>query len=416
MPDDETPPDGPPARDPRWRGIVAVALIVVATVLAPLTLAVTWMNRDLLNVDNYVATVAPLASDPAVRTAVAHDLTDQLWTRVNVSGQLTGVLPSWAQVFAAPLSNTLKGYAYQATRAAVSSKAFATVWKKANRTAHDQVRTVLLGSEGGVVASSKGQVSLDLTPLADQIKSDLDGKGIHVLDRVTLPPGSASFVLFRSAGLAKAQRAVKVLHGLSIVLPLLLAAAWAAAIGVSPRRRRTTLQLGFTLAFAMVVTLLAYHLGRGAYLNAVSSPQLPRAAASIFDTLLRGLLAVARTVFIVGLVIWLGALLAGPAGWAVRVRSALAGGLDSAGSAAEAKGLDLGPFGARVARYRYGLQIAGLVVAAAVVVFWGTPGVAGIVWTVVVLLVYLALVEFVGRLTAFDRSSASSPWGGRRRG
>ena len=110
-----------------------MVLIVVATLLAPLVLEVTWMNHDLLNTNNYVSTVAPLASNPGVQTAVARNLTDQLWSKVDVSGQLSGVLPSWAQVFAGPLSNTLKGYAYQATHAAVSSKAFATDWEKANR-------------------------------------------------------------------------------------------------------------------------------------------------------------------------------------------------------------------------------------------------------------------------------------------
>ena len=404
------PVAGPPPRALPWRSIVAIVLVVVATLVAPLALAVSWMNRDLLNTGNYVSTVAPLASDPAVQTAVARSLTDQLWTRVDVSGQLSGALPSWAQVFAAPLSNTLKGYAYQATHAAVSSKAFVTVWKNANRTAHNQVRTVLLGSEGGMVKSNSGQVSLDLAPLADQVKADLDNRGVRVLDPVTLPPGRATFVIFHSATLAKAQKIVKVLHGLSVVLPLLLVASWAGAVAVSQRRRRTILQLGFALALAMAVTLVAYHLGRGAYLNAVSSPQLPRAAAaSIFDTLMRGLLAAAQTVFVVGLVIWLGALVAGPAGWAGKARSAFAGGLDTAGSAAEARGLDLGRFGSWVARCRHTLQIAGLVVAAGLLVFWGTAGVAGVLWTVALLLVYVALVEFVGRLTARPTNEDAAP-------
>ncbi len=108
-------------RGARWRGIVAVVLIVVATLLAPVTLAVLWMNHDLLNTDNYVKTVAPLSSNPDVQNAVATDVTDQLWAKVNVQQQLSGVLPSWAQVFSAPLSNQLKTYAYQAIHAVVDS-------------------------------------------------------------------------------------------------------------------------------------------------------------------------------------------------------------------------------------------------------------------------------------------------------
>ena len=119
------------------------------------------------------------------------------------------------------------------------------------------------------------------------------------------------------------------------------------------------------------------------------------------------MLDAARTVFVVGLVIWLGALLAGPAGWAVWVRGAVAGVFQTAGTAAERKGLDLGPVGSWVAHHHRALQIAGLLIAAVVLVFWGTPGVAGVLWIVVGLLVYLAIVEFVGRLT--PPASAEAP-------
>jgi hypothetical protein len=388
-------------RPARWRRPVAVVLIVLATLLAPLTLAVLWMDHDLLNTDNYVRTVTPLISNPDVQTAVATDMTNQLWAKVDVQQQLAGVLPSWAQGFSGPLSNQLKTYAYQAIHAIVSSPQFARVWEVANRQGHARVTDALLGNQGHLISTTRGEVSIDLTRALDKVKAALDAKGIHALDSVAATPGSATFVLFRSETLAKAQKTVSFFHKLSVALPLLLIAAWAGAIAVSWRRRRTVLQLGFLLALAMVVTLIGYHLGRGAYLNAIVSPRLPRPAASaIFDTLLVGVLDAARTVFVVGLVVWLGALIAGPAGWAVAVRGALSGLFQSAGTRAEQRGLDLGPVGSWVARHRRALQIAGLLVAAAVLVFWGTPGIAGVVWIVVGLLVYLAAVEFVSRLTA----------------
>ena len=401
-------------RGARWRGIVAVVLIVVATLLAPVTLAVLWMNHDLLNTDNYVKTVAPLSSNPDVQNAVATDVTDQLWAKVNVQQQLSGVLPSWAQVFSAPLSNQLKTYAYQAIHAIVSSPQFSKLWEAANRQAHSKVTAALLGNQGGLVQTTGGQVSIDFAPVVDKVKAALDAKGIHVLDSVASTPGSTTFVLFRSETLARAQKTLNFFHKLSVALPLLLIAAWAGAIAVSRRRRRTVLQLGFTLALAMAVTLIGYHVGRGEYLKAITSPQLPRpAAAAIFDALLVGVLDAARTVFVVGLVIWLGALLAGPAGWAVSVRGALAGVFQSAGTAAERKGLDLGPVGSWVAHHHRALQIAGLLIAAVVLVFWGTPGVAGVLWIVVGLLVYLAIVEFVGRLTPPAGAEAPAAKAGR---
>jgi hypothetical protein len=389
-----------PARPPLWRRIVVIVLIVVATLLAPLVVITTWVNRDIANTDGYVRTVAPLSSNPAVQNALSAALVNGLWTRVNVDQQIAGALPSWAQPFAAPLGDQLKTYANRAAHALVTSDQFSRLWEQANRVGHAKVKAALLGNQGGAVTTTNGVVSLDLSPVAERLKSALDNRGVHVLDSVVTPGGGPSFVLFKSATLAKIQKIVNFLHKVFIALPLLLIAAWAGAIAVSTRRRRTVLQLGFALAVAMVVTLVAFQLARGAYLNAVSSPQLPRdAATAIFDQLLGGLKAGARTVFVIGIVVWLGALIMGPARWAVAVRGAFSRMFRSAGTRAEATGLDLGPVGGWVGDHRRVLQLAGVVIAIVVLMFWGTPGVAGVIWTVVVLLVYLAVVEFVGWLT-----------------
>ena len=248
-------------------------------------------------------------------------------------------------------ASTLKGYAYQATLSVVSSPAFSKVWAAANEKGHATVKAALLGNEGGVVTTTNGQVSLDLAPLADRVKAALDARGIHALDGVATTPGTTTFVIFHSDNLAKAQGWVKFFQKLHVALPLLRSiAAWAGAIAASWRRRRTVAQLALALAAAMAVTLVAYQLGRGAYLDAVSSPQLPRdAAAAIFDALASGLRAAARTVFVVGLIVGLGAMILGSASWAVRLREALSAGFGSLGSRAEAKGLDLGPVGGWVA-------------------------------------------------------------------
>ena len=91
------------------------------------------------------------------------------------------------------------------------------------------------------------------------------------------------------------------------------------------------------------------------------------------------------------------------------MRGALSGVFQSAGARAERRGLDLGPVGSWVAGHHRALQIAGLLVAAAVLVFWGTPGIAGVIWIVVGLLVYLAIVEFVSRLTGPVADAGASP-------
>ena len=50
----------------RWRTILAVVLIVVGCVLAPLAGVAVWARNQVTNTDRYVRTVAQLASDPAI--------------------------------------------------------------------------------------------------------------------------------------------------------------------------------------------------------------------------------------------------------------------------------------------------------------------------------------------------------------
>ena len=70
----------------RWRTIVAVVLIVIGCVLAPLAGVAVWARNQVTNTDRYVRTVAPLATDPAIQTAVADQLTAQVFTYLDVQG------------------------------------------------------------------------------------------------------------------------------------------------------------------------------------------------------------------------------------------------------------------------------------------------------------------------------------------
>jgi hypothetical protein len=65
---------------------VASLLIVLGCVLAPLSVVAVWTRNQVTNTDRYVATVAPLASDPAIQKAIADQVTAQVLTYLDVPG------------------------------------------------------------------------------------------------------------------------------------------------------------------------------------------------------------------------------------------------------------------------------------------------------------------------------------------
>ena len=58
-----------------WWTVTSSVLIVLACVLAPLSVASVWASAELSDTQQYVETVAPLAEDPAVQQAVADEVT-----------------------------------------------------------------------------------------------------------------------------------------------------------------------------------------------------------------------------------------------------------------------------------------------------------------------------------------------------
>jgi hypothetical protein len=73
----------------RWRTIVASLLIVVACVLAPLSVVAVWTRNQVTDTNRYVATVSPLASDPAIQAAIADQITAQVFRYIDVQGLTT---------------------------------------------------------------------------------------------------------------------------------------------------------------------------------------------------------------------------------------------------------------------------------------------------------------------------------------
>src|SRR3954471_10241686 len=124
---------------PRWRRIVGSILLIVGCVLVPVSLSAVWVRSTLLDTDNYVSTVGPLASDPAVQHAIAKRVTDALFANGNVEQKVADALPARAGFLATPVANGIHSAVEAATLRLAETDRFQTLWEKANRRAHAAV-------------------------------------------------------------------------------------------------------------------------------------------------------------------------------------------------------------------------------------------------------------------------------------
>ena len=252
----------------RSRQRVAIALIVIASVLAFLAIFALWANRQLLDTDNWAQTSSELLEREAIRTQIASFLVDELYANVDVQSELEQVFeevltPQRAAVLAGPAAGGLRSLAEDAANRLLQRPRPQSLWEEANRRA--QLRLVQAIEGGGdALSTSGGDVTLDLKALFSQTQSNL-GVGGRVEQR--LPASASQIVLLQSDQLALAQDVLWLLKALPIVLIVLALALFALGVYLARGRRREALRacgigLLFAGAGALVAAALAGDAGR----------------------------------------------------------------------------------------------------------------------------------------------------------
>jgi hypothetical protein len=416
---------GRPARQ-RWRTAVAALLIVLGCVLAPLAGVAVWARNQVTNTDRYLATITPLASDPAIQQAVTDQITAQVFTYIDIRALTTQVadalaarvegrgLPPQAaaalQGLAGPVANGVQGFVRTQVERVVQSQAFEDAWLQANRVAHEALVKALTGEGGGAVTVEGDTVTLNLGPFIQTVKQRLVAQGFSLAERI--PQVDKSFVLFQSEDIVRAQRAFSLLNTLGVWLPVIALILIGIGVYVAKDHRRALIGAGLGVAGGMLLLALGLAVFRSIYLDAVPASVLPHdAAAVLYDTIVRFLRAGLRTVFVLGLVVAAGAFLTGPSPTATRTRQGLAGGIGWLQRGAEGAGVRTGPVGTWVHANRRVLRIGAVALAGLALVFWSRPTGKVIIGLTLALLVVLAAIEFLAKpgQEVAERSITSQP-------
>jgi hypothetical protein len=412
-----------PAGRQRWRTILAVVLIVVGCVLAPLAGVAVWARNQVTNTDRYVRTVAPLASDPAIQQAIADQITTQIFTYLDVRGltdqtvdalAARGVRPQVADQlrgFAGPLASGIQGFVRTEVGKIVQSQAFADAWVQANRVAHQGLVKALTGQGDGTVTVEGDTVTLNLAPFIETVKQRLVEGGFGLAERI--PEVNASFVLFDVKNLTQARSAFNLLNTLGVWLPIIAIVLLGIGVFVAKDHRRALVGAAVGVAVAMVGLGLSLAVFRTIYLDAVPAQVLPHdAAAVLYDTIVAYLRLGLRTVLVLALVVAGGAFLTGQSTTAVRTRQRLTAAIGRLRGGATQAGWRTGLVGTWVYANKTLLRIAAVTLAALALVFWGQPTGKTILVLAGLLLVALALIEFLSQPpqhTVVAPSAPSSP-------
>jgi hypothetical protein len=402
------PPTQPRVRRQRWRSLVASLLIVVGCILAPLSVVAVWTKNLVTDTDRYVTTVAPLAHDPAIQSAVADKVTAEIFAQLDVAGITNQAIDALANrglpplvatqlhALSGPLSSGVQSFVRTEVGNVVASDAFADAWVTANRAAHQALVATLTGQTGEGITIANDTVSINLGPFIQVVKQRLTERGFDLASRI--PDINPSFTILQSEAITKAQGAFNLLNAIGNWLPVIVLILLALGVYVAKSHRRALVGAGLGLAAGMLALALGIALFRTIYLNALPLGILTHdAAASFYDTLVRFLRLGLRTVLVFGLIVALAGFFMGRSITAVRARAGLTNGIAWLRGGAEKAGFRTGPVGAWVYTYKRVLRIAVIAIAALVLVFWDQPTGKVIIGITLCALVVLVIIEFLGR-------------------
>lgn len=297
-----------------------MAILVIATLLGLVSVLSIWVKRQALETDTWTNTSTKLLENHEVNEALSAYMVEALYENVDVQGELAGALPAAVKPLAGPAAAGLRTLAGQIASEALSRPRVQALWAEANRNAHALFLEVIEGG-GDTLSTEGGAVTLELGPIVERLGTQL---GVDVASK--LPPEAAKIQLLESDQLSTAQDAVNALKGLSLILPLITLALYALAIYLARGWRREAVRAwGISwMLIGLLVLIIRSVAGEVLVGSLAGSESVEPAIGAVWDIATSLLRNGGIAMFAYGLVIFAGAVLAGPLGFAKRARRSLA--------------------------------------------------------------------------------------------
>lgn len=241
-----------------FRTALATLLVLLGCLLAGPAVAAYVLVDEVTDQQSYLDAVTPLADDPAVRAAVA----EQITAAVNPN------VPEPAREFVGASIDNF-----------VESDDFRTAWVELNREVHPQL-LAMLRDEPGSLAVEGDALVLDLGVVAADLKARFVADGVPLADRI--PDIDAQVEVVSGPAVRQAVPAFDLLERLSVVLPIVSIVLIVLGLVLSARRGQTLIVTGFGLVVVMLLVILAQWLLRSQVTARSPSPEL---AGPFYDAL-----------------------------------------------------------------------------------------------------------------------------------
>lgn len=284
---------GPQARI--WR-VTSIVLLVLGCVLTPVALTAKWASTLVSDQDAYLAAVEPLATDPAIVSALENRLTGaideqisnlQLADKIGDELQSLGLPPKLATLatgYLATFRSDITDAISRMVDELVTSPKMAELWNAANAKAHTVFVQAMQGQYNDDVTKLHS-VNVDLSQGAAAIKQKLESAGVSWANQIPDIP-----VVINLTGQADLQAIAgyyDLLNTLGTWLPWVALLLLLASILIAPSRLTGLARAGFWVAVSLLVLVVGAAIGREWLVG--QSPLQPQVTEAFVASLLAGL-------------------------------------------------------------------------------------------------------------------------------
>ncbi len=401
----------PAAKHKRGWGwtLLAVVLIVIGAILAPVAVVASWAKVQLTDTDTFVATYAPLADDPGVQAYVTDETVKVIQEHVDIpkltsqvidgiTGLGTGPVATKAlDALKAPLAQGIVSLIQTTVGRFVSSDAFAQVWQDALRASHTQLVATMQGNpKAAITVGADGSVGVQLGPIIDRVKQLLEDQGLSFASQI--PTIDRTITVAQNSSIPTLQMFYNLAIAAGAWLPWVAIGLLALGVVVARRRALALIGAACALGLAMIVVVAGISIGQIVFVASASPALVPAGVAkTLYTTVSTAMKDTGVAVLVLAIVVALVAWYSGPFGVPRRLRGFFGSGVTWVRESAERHGISTGRTGEWFYAQRVLLRSAVAVIAAAIVLFVRPLTPSLIVWTLVIAAVVIGILELVQR-------------------
>ena len=175
----------------------------------------------------------------------------------------------------------------------MDTDAFATVWTQALRISHNQLENVMSNDSGSaVVVGSNGSIGIQLGPIVDQVKAALLAKNVSFASKI--PTVDQTITVVQSSNIPQTRSLYHLAVALGNWLPWITLLFLAAGVLVARRKSVALIAAAVAFGFVMLLTAIGVDIGQTIFIQSVSPSLLPAGVGdALWGAVFDGMQAVA---------------------------------------------------------------------------------------------------------------------------